>query len=180
MVQDFFKNKKITVGILAFCLLVLVILREHIVFLLLLAIIMFDKCFFARINVIGGIEFVTISVMIVTLKYGLITGFVFCTFIAVLPGIVNTIIGYRWVASPSFKSFSFSIGNIRDYLSVVIIDLLKNTNLYIIMLALLLFKNFFKPEGIQPMDYITIPINFLFNLSIVFFFYDFWIYLINF
>ncbi len=141
------------------------------VFLIACMLVLIEKCIIGRLNptTIGGIEFTTISTILVTLKYGLLPGIYFCIFLLIAPGIVNAILGDRWVYNPSFNPSSIGPGNPRDFIAVLLIYFLSGLGLSLvwIMLIVLAFKNFAKYEGFGEMDLISIPVNFIFNLILL-------------
>lgn len=144
-----------------------------IVILIAAILVLIDKCLLGRINPIGGIEFITIATVLATLKYGISGGFFLCIFIILVPPVVNAIIGSRFLVNPDFNPISFGPGNVRDFISVLLIYLLKPLDILWIVIAISLFKNLAKFEGFDGREIITIPINLVFNVVIVLYFKDF-------
>ena len=148
-------------------------------------IVIFEKCFFGRVNIIPGIEFTTLATLLVVLKYGLVTGILFVIFLPlIIPTIINSFIGEKFVLSKDFVMMTIGFGNLVDFLCVFIIYFLRGFDIVLIMLIILIFKHIMNnlagrlktPNFI--LDYFEITINFLFNLSIIYFFHSFWMQLL--
>jgi len=147
-------------------------------------IVIFEKCFFGRINIIPGIEFTTLSILLVTLKYGLLGGILFSLAIPLIASAINLTIGEKWIINSGFQYFGFGFGNIVDILSVVIIYFIQILDIFWIILIVLLFKHVInnlvgklKEVNFVP-NYLGIFTSFLFNLSLIYFLHSFWIQLI--
>jgi hypothetical protein len=163
----------------------LIIFLEGFVIIFASLIVLFEKCIFGRINFIPGIEFTTLATILVTLKYGLIVGILFVIIIPlVIPTIINMILGERWLINPGFQFLGISFGNIVDIICVIIIFYLSSLDIIWIMLVVLIFKHTMntlveKLKGVTfSWSQVGIPISFLFNLSIIYFFHSFWVSLI--
>jgi len=141
--------------------------------LIAIILVLIDKCLLGRLNPIGGIELTTLATVLATLKYGMSGGFFLCTFIIFGPPIVNAIIGSRLLVNPDFSPVSFGPGNIRDFISVFIIYLLKPLGILWIVVIVTLFKNLAKFEGFDGKEILTTPINLVFNVLIVLYFGSF-------
>ena len=148
--------------------------------------VIFDRCILGRVKIIHGIEFTTISILLVAIKYDLITSILFCIFILyILPATINFFLGDRWITNKEFKLVRSVFGLIINIFSVLIVILLKNLDLILIMFVVLLFGHtayLLKGKLTQSnyiIDYFGILINFLFNLSIVYFFHPFWLSLLT-
>ncbi len=167
--------KSALVKIIAICLLGLIILVSlpYKVTLICCLLVLLDKCFLARVRIVGIPEFTTLATLLITLKYGLIGGFFLSTFMIFAPGLINVLIGEKWVVSPDFKPISFDFGNIKDFICVVIIHYLRNFDLLVIMLVVTLFKTLVKIEGFKPTDTFSIPLTIGFNLILVYLLRDF-------
>ncbi len=147
--------------------------------------VIFDKCFFGRIKVIPGIEFTSLATLLVVLKYGWATGTLFVIIILlIVPIIINIFIGEKFILNKDFTLMSIGFGNIVDIFCVFIIYLLRGFDIFWIMLVMLVFKHTLnnlagKLNSARFMvDYIGITVGFLFNLSIIYFFHSFWLYLL--
>jgi hypothetical protein len=175
-------NKYFTYLIAILAISLFTILLGDFVIILALALVLFEKCFLGRIAIIPGIEFTTLSIILVTLKYGIFVGILFVIFVPlVIPTIINMLIGEKGVVNPNFQFIGIGFGNILDLLCVIIVSLLKWLDIIWIMLILLLFKHSANTvadrlKGVTfSMSNVGIPINFLFNLSLIYFFHSFWI-----
>ena len=147
--------------------------------------VLFEKCLFGRIAIIQGIEFTTLSTILVVLAYGPVIGVLFSICISmILPAIINNMIGEKWVANKDFSVFSIGFGNVVDILCVFVIHFLRGLDIFWIMVALMLLKHTtgnimgkFKETNFI-VDYIGLIISVLFNLGVVFFFHSFWLSLL--
>jgi len=180
-------EKKLAFGYLAAILIIclLAILFGGFVIVFASVLVLFEKCFFGRISIIPGIEFTTLATILVTMKYGMLVGILFVIFIPlVVPTIINAIIGERGVINPNFQFIGIGFGNFLDILCVIVISLLSKMDIIWVMLIILLLKHGanFVVERIKGVTFsfssIGIPINVLFNLSLVYFFHSFWMGLI--
>lgn len=147
--------------------------------------VIFDRCFFGRIKIFHGIECSTIALLLVAIKYDLIVSILFCIFVLyILPGIINLFLGDRWITNKEFKLVRSVFGLIITIIEVTIIYYLKSLDILFIMLIILAFGHstyILKGKITQTnyvLDYIGITINFLFNLSLVYFFKSFWLLLL--
>ncbi|MCD6274942.1 MAG: hypothetical protein J7J15_02875 [Candidatus Aenigmarchaeota archaeon] len=147
--------------------------------------VIFEKCFFSRINVIPGIEFTSLATLLVVLKYGVTTGILFVIFLPlIIPTIINNFIGEKFVLNKDFVMMTIGFGNLVDILCVFIIYFLRNFDIFWIMLIILISKHTLNnlagklKETNFVMDYIEIAVGFLFNLFIVYFFHSFWLSLL--
>jgi len=155
------------------------------VIILATALILFDRCLFGRVKIIHGIEFTTISLMMVSIKYDLFISILFCIFILyVFPTIINFSLGDRLITNKNFKVVRIGFGLIIHLLSVIIIFYLKNMDIFLLMSIMLLFGHTLytlKGKVTQNnfiLDSSGIIINIIFNLSLVFFFHSFWLSLL--
>ena len=135
--------------------------------LIICLLILFEKCLLARINPIGGIEFTTLATVLITLKFGVLGGIYLCLFIIVVPFFINVIMGERFIINPSFNPGFFGPGNIRDFISVFIVHLLKDLNPVLITLVVVIFKNIARFEGFGESMIISTPLNVVFNLFLI-------------
>ncbi len=148
-------------------------------------IVIFEKCVFGRVNIVPGIEFTTLATILVVLGYGWVTGILFCIFVPmVIPTIINGLIGEKGVVNPDFVILGVGFGNIIDVFCVLIIYLVRELDIFWIMLIILIFKHTMNnlagklKEVNFVLNYIEITVGFLFNLSIIYFFHSFWLYLL--
>ncbi len=147
--------------------------------------VLFEKCLYGRISFIPGIEFVTLSTILVVMVYGPVIGVLFSICITlILPMIINNMVGEKWVANKDFSIFSIGFGNIVDIICVFIIHYLRGFDIFWIMVALMLFKHTignlegkFKETNFV-VDYLGLIISVSFNLGIIFFFHSFWLSLL--
>lgn len=137
--------------------------------------VLFEKVIFGRINLlpIGGIEFTSISIFLVTLKHGLVGGLFFVFFFVLsLPILINLLLEDRWVINPRFNPVSFGIGNLVDFACVVLISILRflKLDLFWSMLIFLLFKHGLN-QKLSPSSkfLIEFPINLIFNLALIYY-----------
>lgn len=147
--------------------------------------IIFDRCLFGRVKIIHGIEFTNLSIVLIAIKYDLTVSVLFCVLVLhILPAVINSFIGDRWIINKEFKQVRSSFGAVISFISVLIVFYLRSLDLFLIMFIVLLFRHvayILKGKITQTnyvLDYLEITINFLFNLSLVYFFYSFWLLLL--
>ncbi len=147
--------------------------------------VIFDRCLFGRVKIIHGIEFASLSIILVAMKYDLMVSILFCVLVLhILPVVINTLIGDRWIINKEFKLVRSGFGAIISLVSIIIAFYLRSLDLFLIMFVVLLFghaMHILKGKITQTnyiLDYIGIGLNFLFNLSIVYFFHSFWLWLL--
>ncbi len=155
------------------------------VFVLATGLILFDRCLFGRVKIIHGIEFTTISLMMVSIKYDLFVSIPFCIFVLyVFPAIINLSLGERLITNKEFMMVRIGFGLIVHLLSVFIIFYLKTIDVFLLMGIMLLFGHtLYTLKGKMTqnnfiLDSPGIIINIIFNLSLAFFFHSFWLSLL--
>ena len=148
--------------------------------------VIFDRCFFSRVKIFHGIEFSTIAVFLVALKYNLVISISFCIFILfVLTTAINIFLGDKWVINKEFKLIRGVFGFSLTILEVIIINYFKHIDIFLLMLIILIFGHslyILKGKLTQTnyvLDYVGIITNILFNLFLVYFFRSFWLLLLT-
>ncbi len=147
--------------------------------------VIFDRCFFGRIKIFHGIEFSAISLLLVAVKYDLIISILFCILVLhILPAIINLFLGDRGITNKEFKLVRSIFGLIIAIAEATIIYYLKSLDILFIMFIILTFGHslyILRGKITQTnyvLDYLGITVNFLFNLSLVYFFKSFWLLLV--
>ncbi len=147
--------------------------------------VLFEKCLFGRIAIIPGVEFITLSTILVVLAYGPAIGVLFSICITmILPAIINNMIGEKWVTNKDFSILGIGFGNVIDILCVFIIHFLRGFDIFWIMVVMMLVKHTTGNiigklnETNFIVDYLGLVISVSFNLGMVFFFHSFWLSLL--
>jgi hypothetical protein len=147
--------------------------------------VIFDRCFFGRVKIFHGVEFSTISILLVAVKYDLIISVLFCILVLyILPSIINLFLGDKGITNKEFKLVRSLFGLIESIISVLIIFYLRNLDLFLIIFIILIFGHIayiLKGKATQTnyvLDYIGISLNFIFNLALIYFFKSFWLWVL--
>ncbi|MCK4429122.1 MAG: hypothetical protein KAU95_02005 [Candidatus Aenigmarchaeota archaeon] len=141
-------------------------------------IVIFDRCLFGRVKIISGIEFSTLAVVMVAMKYDLVVSVLFCALVVhILPAAINMIIGEKFIINKAFKMVRLGFGAIVTFTSVLVIYFLKELDILIVVFIVLVFAHIlYTVKGkIMQTNYVLncpgIIVNFLFNIALVLFFY---------
>lgn len=174
------KSKQSELTILAYLIasalfIIIVFLMDAWMLIFAITLVIFDRCLFGRIKVIRGIEFTTLALIIVALKYDLVLSIPFAIIVpTVLPTIINSFIGDKFIINRAFKMTKGGFGVIANILTIFLVGFLTGLNLIIIAAIVLAFRHILYylkikvTEASPYFDELGIVINIIFNLLIAY------------